>query len=371
MRALIVRIQLFFWTSPALIAGAWAAPPPPAEADGDSSKAGRKAEPESAADAAPKPTPSSPEEQATALFEQGRALFERGDYEAACPLFEQSLERMPGVGTKFQLAACYEKQGKKARAHALFLDVAKITLEAGQLPRHDVAKRRAEALEADLGALRIHLLDESAGVTVLVGDEAISESKLAGEFFVDPGEYRIVARASGKAEWSKQVTVPVLKLLTIEIPPLEPERAPEPEPQPEPEPTPEPEPALPEDTEPAPNAYTWVPPVALGIGAVGLFTGLAFTQQYRSSNEDAKQVCPSSYACTPEEIERHAALLDDARTARTRAFIGYGVAVAGLAGGVIYYIVRPKAPSDSALRNIGVGPAIDSDSVGGVAYGSF
>ena len=327
------------------------------------------AEPSEAADdSAPETAPQPAESEATALFEKARRLFEQGDYDGACPLFEQSLERMPGVGTKFQLASCYEKQGKKARAHALFLEVAEVTLEAGQLERHEVAQGRALALESELGALRIQVADDPATLSVLVGDEVVSAKKLALQFFVDPGKHRIRGQAPNKVEWSHEVTVNATKLVTVEIPAL---KSSEPEPEPAAEPDPEPA-ATPLDEAPAQEAaYTWVPPVALGVGAVGLFAGLAFTQQYRSSNEDAKQVCPSSYACTPEEIDRHAQLIEDARTARTRAYIGYGVALAGLAGGAIYYIVSPKRPSESTLPNLRLEPVIGTDSVGGVAYGSF
>jgi hypothetical protein len=107
------------------------------------------------------------------------------------------------------------------------------------------------------------------------------------------------------------------------------------------------------------------------VGAVGLFAGLAFTQQYRSSNEDAKNVCPSSHACTPEEIESHDELVEDARVARTRAFIGYGVALAGLVGGVVYYAIRPTSTGESARQSLHFGATVGTDSVGGVAYGTF
>lgn len=363
MRSLIVRIGFVLRATPGLIGTAWAEPQAPAAEHAPAASA--------AADDAPSEAASEPAESAaTALFEKARALFEQGDYAAACPVFEQSLERMPGVGTKFQLASCFEKLGKKARAHALFLEVAQVTLEAGQVERHEVAQGRALALESELGALRLEIEDDPASLSVLVDDELVSATQLAAQFFVDPGKHRVRAQAPDKVEWSREVTVDATKLVTVQIPAL---KAPEPKPKPEPKPEPEPEPAAtPLDQAPAQEAaYTWVPPVALGVGAVGLFAGLAFTQQYRSSNEDAKQVCPSSYACSPEEIERHADLIDDARTARTRAYIGYGVAFAGLAGGAIYYIIRPKRPSESTLPNLRLEPVVGTDSVGGVAYGSF
>src|SRR5262245_49008679 len=91
MRSLIVRIGLVLCVTPGLVGTAWAEPQPAAEPS--------EAAPEAADDTASETATAPAESEATALFEKARALFEKGDYAAACPVFEQSLERMPGVGT--------------------------------------------------------------------------------------------------------------------------------------------------------------------------------------------------------------------------------------------------------------------------------
>jgi hypothetical protein len=55
----------------------------------------------------------------SALFQQGRAAFNEGNYELALPYFEKSQEVEPAIGTLLNLAVCEEKLGKftKATAH--------------------------------------------------------------------------------------------------------------------------------------------------------------------------------------------------------------------------------------------------------------
>ena len=68
--------------------------------------------------------PPDPVATAQALFEQGRALVERGDIAAACPLFEESQRLDPGVGTMLWLADCYASSGKTTTALVWFKEAA-------------------------------------------------------------------------------------------------------------------------------------------------------------------------------------------------------------------------------------------------------
>src|SRR5262249_26050543 len=49
---------------------------------------------------------------ADALFKEGRAAFDKGDYPTACAKFEASLVVDPAIGTLLNLAVCEEKIGK-------------------------------------------------------------------------------------------------------------------------------------------------------------------------------------------------------------------------------------------------------------------
>lgn len=321
-------------------------------------------------------------EKATKLFEQGRVLVEQAKYAEACATFEESLAIVNGVGTRFNLANCYERLGLKAKAHALFTEIVDAT--TGEPERHEAASMRALALEPELGVLRIELEDatQQAKVQVSVSGVALSGEALGKRYFIDPGTHVIRVHApETKTDWSETATVEagesrliVVPALTLTRPaPLEAAPA-EPEPEPEPEPVEDSSPEDPDvtsDAEPG-KGWTWLPPTAIGVGAVGLFVGIAYTQQYRATHEDAQAICPSNYGCTASEIERHDELVEDERRSRSYAAIGYGVAAASLATVVAYYLWTPGEEQQAHARApTTVAPLLGSDIAGCAVQGRF
>ena len=63
---------------------------------------------------------------------EGRKLATDGKFAEACPKFEQSLAIDSGLGTKFNLADCWEHLGRLASAKSMFDDVANHAHESGQ-----------------------------------------------------------------------------------------------------------------------------------------------------------------------------------------------------------------------------------------------
>src|SRR5262245_20973343 len=59
---------------------------------------------------------------ARALFAEGRKLLDEGKFNEACPKFQESLRLKPGIGTRFNLADCWEKSGRTASAWGEFLE---------------------------------------------------------------------------------------------------------------------------------------------------------------------------------------------------------------------------------------------------------
>ena len=84
-----------------------------------------------------------------------------GKYDDACPKLEESQRLAPAIGTKFNLADCYEHTGRLASAWAAFLSVAASAKNANQGAREKAARDRAAALEPKLSRLAVVVPDAS------------------------------------------------------------------------------------------------------------------------------------------------------------------------------------------------------------------
>jgi hypothetical protein len=83
---------------------------------------------------------------------------------------------------------------------------------------------------------------------------------------------------------------------------------------------------------------------ALGIGVVGIGTGVAFTVQAQSKATDADDLCPGA-RCTNEAALR---MNHDARVAGNVATVAFAVGAVGVAGAVVLWLTAkpsPKTPS--------------------------
>ena len=259
----------------------------------------------------------------------------QGDYAAACPKFEQSLALEAGVGTQFNLADCWEHIGRTASAQALFVGAAASAKAAGQPEREEVLRDRAAALEPRIAHLVIEVADTDPKLVVKRGDLPLDSDAFGKAKAIDPGSYEIVAKAPGKKPWRKTIEVAAgASVVTVEVPRLEPqvdaesqlESAKKP-----PEPAKEAEkivvaPPIVHANKP----MNWTAIGFGGIGVGGLVVGSVMALKYGSANSDAKNICPTSRGCTSAQVSDHDQKVDDARSARTWAYLGFGVGAAGL-----------------------------------------
>ncbi len=160
-------------------------------------------------------------ERARALFKDGRALAASGSYAEACPKFEQSLKLDVGIGTKFNLADCYEHLGRTATARTLFLEVAATAHESGQSEREEAATARAKALETQIHTLVIDVKVSSPKQEIRRDGIVLEPAKWGAPEPVDPGFHEIVVTAPGKKRWHARVEVPLSGDVTVQIPALE------------------------------------------------------------------------------------------------------------------------------------------------------
>lgn len=322
---------------------------------------------------------------ARALFKEGRELSARGDYAAACRKFEESLKLEAGLGTRFNLADCWEHLGRLASAHQLFSEAAAIAQTTGQGEREQVLRRRAEALSARVPRLLVEVEATSAKLTLKRDGEEVPPEVWGKPQPVDAGSYTIMATAPGRKPWQASVEVKeqagVVSVRIPDLPPVEPEAR---------VPPVSGEPGSVERTAPATKSASaeaaglvaprmdssdrtrklTLPVLGLGgfgVGALAFSAVMAF--RYQSANEEAEAICPTSRNCSRQDIAEHDRLVDRTATARTLGFAGLAAGVASLGGAAALYLLRSGSPSRaSSLEAI---PVAGPGAVGASVSGTF
>jgi hypothetical protein len=306
-------------------------------------------------------------DNARVLFKEARAHVADGKYTEACPKFEQSLKLDAGIGTKFNLADCYEHVGRTATAHTLFLEVATVARQVGQVDREKAATQRAKSLEPQLHTLTIDVKGEQSGLTIQSNGIELLPSKWGSPQTVDPGTYEIRVTAPGKKSWSTKVEVPRSGDATLQVPELEGAeavpaavvvaKAAEAPPEPAKE-------KVPADTTAEKESSDLLVPLiiygGLGVGAILGTTALIL---YKSANDKAEQICPSGVNCSSEDIARHEQYVNDAQDARTLGYVGLGIAGAAVITGGAIALFRPHQEK-SPHAGLSVGPILAPGSYG-------
>ncbi len=290
---------------------------------------------------------------AQALFDQARALTQKGQYADACPKLLESNRLDPGIGTQFHLADCYEKNGQIATAWATFLDVASLARSTNQLDREKAATKRANLLEARLPRLTVNVPEASqaAGLVIRRGQVQVGNAQWGVPVPVDPGEHEILVSAPGRKSSSQTLKLEVGKTASFDVPALDVERAtesalpPATVPQSAARPSVAPAPA----PEPAPMAKSGVnawPVVLAAAGVVGLGVGTVFGLKAQSSNKDSKKSCDAANPnlCDSAGVERN-----DARSQGNVATVSFIAGGALLAAATIVWRVEVGSSKKAAL----------------------
>ncbi|WP_437283444.1 hypothetical protein WME90_23575 [Sorangium sp. So ce375] len=159
---------------------------------------------------------------AQALFDAAKQLMAEGKYADACPKLEESQRLDPGIGTQFNLAACYEQLGRTASAWSMFLEVAGAAKAAGQLEREKVARQRAAALQPRLIRLTITApADSPADLQVKRDGALVGRAQWGTPVPVDPGKHTVEASAAGRAPFARSVELTRAGASeTLAVPPL-------------------------------------------------------------------------------------------------------------------------------------------------------
>jgi hypothetical protein len=290
--------------------------------------------------------------QAEALFRDGKRLMKDGKLAEACSAFEGSERAEHNVATVLSLADCREKNHQYASAWALFLQADSQTRsDPSKAVLNTTAKNRARAIEARLSYLTINVPDESRIPELLVTRDGapVDPAEWNRSIPADGGSHVIAGKAPGHESWSTTVTLkPEADKQSVEVPRFK---------------------ALPEiinkpahdDTgadgarkaqAPEPSPFTFKRKIGIGVAAGGVaIAGVAIGLGISASNlrNEAVSTCPPS-ACSPKNAHDAQGQNDRARSRAVLANVGFGVAGAALAGGlVLWFVGKPESPTAVAI----------------------
>jgi hypothetical protein len=295
---------------------------------------------------------------AQGLFVEGKHLVSERRYDEGCTKLEHSYRLDPAVGTQINLADCYEKSGKIAKAWFAFHEAVVAAEHTRRADWADQARQRAASLEARVPRLTIVVDEPLSNPQVSRDGTPIRPSTYGSPVPIDPGSYEIAATAAHRRGWITHVSVEVSEHVVLHIP------------------------ALVEDPsigargmEPR-NTATAVAPapptrdgarsvqravsltlgaVAIGVGGVGTFTGLSAI----ANNNSAANRCPTSPRCTDVQAIR---LTDDAQRDATISTVSF------VAGGVLLAAATTllfTAPGGGKTSSIGLGLSVYDVVLGG------
>ena len=278
---------------------------------------------------------------AEALFEEGVALSDKGQWPDACKKFEASQTLDVAVGTLLRLADCYERIGRLASAWARFREARSLAQAQAMPDRERIASLRAEALDARMARITIKVPENiPAGFQVALGETVVPRASWGSALPVDAGNANVTASAPGYWPFERRVTVPDASgaRLIVIIPPLDAKpTAPGPAPRVAPRvaPGPRPRAAPPSDGNAGYGARAVG--VTFGVvGGVGLATGGALAIAASRRNDKSLDHCPAGpRLCTARGVQ----LRDEAAKLADLATVSTAVGGGLLATGIVVYLV--------------------------------
>ena len=285
---------------------------------------------------------------ASALFDEGKALFAAGRYAAARDKLQASFELSPLSGTAGLLAACHERTGKLASAWARYRDAAALAERSGNKERAAIASARAADLEPRLARLRIDRPARPLDGLMISRDGArVPDAALGTPMPVDAGTYTLVAEAPDHQRWTRTITIRDGERQTVAIPSLEPqqlviERRPEP-PRRRP-------------------VQKWIGLAIAGVGGAALAAGGGFGLAAGSAWNEAKDAGCSDEGVCPDGSSRELAT-----TAGSRADLATGLVIGGVgavAAGLIVYFTAPDGREQLPVAGVSASVADGSVTVG-------
>jgi hypothetical protein len=275
---------------------------------------------------------------AVQLFDEAEALFSKGKVADACPKYAESYRLDPQIGVLVYLAECYEKNGQLASAWGSFREAEEMARRRGD-PRADNARKQAAALEPRLSFLVVTVPKSSRvpGLEVLRGGAPIPEVVWGSRAALDPGRYRIEARAPGYRAWQTEIVVEEGgEPAALEVPPLVAE------------PKLRKSAAAGGSTEAGSGASSQrIAAIAVGgLGLVGVGVGGFFGLSAQSALSDSEPLCNDANYCTSRGDELRTSAKSKALVSTIATSVGAGALVTA----AVLWFTAPTAQEARAAR---------------------
>ncbi len=307
-------------------------------------------------------------DKADKLFKKGKKLLAEKKYADACEAFSEVDKIDPGIGAKLNVARCFEEWGKLSVAYRWYTDAQKMATDTKD-DRAAKIKELAEELDGNVPRVTIKVpegADPDVLATLTIDGKPVALETLNLEQRVDPGPHRIEFVVDGV---TKTKMAPVERGGSSEVSLDIPKGTGKPKPKKlpgvvkkpgEPDPVPEPEtPSPPGRTQRIVGASL----VVAGGVAVGVAAGVTLSARGKYKDALEEHCMGSTTMCNSTGKD----ITDDARSRANKMTVVSIVGGAAIIGGVVLYLVAPKA-SSSTEHALYLTPTID-ESGGGIVFG--
>ena len=270
-----------------------------------------------------------PDPVAQALFQDGRDLVDKGQWDAGCTKFEASMLLYPAASTLLNIARCYEHQKRLASAWSAYKRVQVLNRETLGEERKRAIDEMVDAaikgLTPRLPKIKLAMPRSVLGVTIRKDGEELPAAVLGTELPVDAGEHEIVVEAPGYRPFRQKLDVKesAVREVTITLVPMD-----EPDPQAASAPLP---------------AWTWATAGA-GLVFLGLSAGFRVDEAFVEGRQsgickgDPKTLCPPIGAYDPASDNQR-------KNLDFGLFVGFGAAGALALAATVVGVVRAQRPS--------------------------
>jgi hypothetical protein len=171
-----------------------------------------------AAGAAAQPAP--PADDATRLFGEARAFKAAGNYDEACPRFQQSFALEHAAGTELNLGDCGEHFGRYREALQLYRDAAVQYEREGKASSAQFARDRAAALAARLATVIVRIAQPAEpGLAVAIAGHPVQPAAEIHEL-VAPGDVEVTADAPGRVRFASRKQAIAAATVEVDVPAL-------------------------------------------------------------------------------------------------------------------------------------------------------